>query len=234
MPEYQVHLTADRTLNSLPNDWTAADYKALLDQTEYGDTTGLTDDELRDMAYLSVADMERPEAAKLLLEYRCAEHLDAGHIQQAMHEMEEEKLWEEYPDLYAHASLFSAGSFLYKAYNGGFPKAEARELTLEVTTRQPDDLATLEAADPGLLLRLLAPGMDGHALMHRLLEDQLTGTHFPEAEGIVWQSEVTKTDEHTATVRLLSSLYWLEDYRPVENYSCKAWADTPEESEAEA
>lgn len=227
MFHYEVHPIKDRILTALPGDWNPADYRALLDLTAYGDTGELSDEELRDMAYLSVADLERPEAAKLLLEYRCGDRLDAGHIQQAMHEMEDEKLWEEYPDMHAHAGLFSAGSFLYAAYNGGFPKPEARELTLEVSGREPEGFEALTDADPALLLRLLAPGMDDHALLHRLLGEQLKGEHFPEAAGIVWQYEVTPTEEKIATVRLLSSLYWLEDYRPVAQYGGKAWPDAP-------
>lgn len=229
MSTYQVTLTAERTLDHLPDDWTTADYRELLDRTEYGDTGGLSDTELKEMAYLSVADLERPEAAKLLLEYRCGEQLEAGQIQQAMHEMEREKLWEEYPDMAAHQSLFSAGSLLYAAYNGGFPKTEARELTLEVSTKDDDSAAALRAADPALLLRLLAPGMDEHALLHRLFEDQLTGESFPEAAHILWQADVKETDPRTFELRLLSSTYWLEDYRPVDHYTAKAWPDAAAE-----
>ena len=225
MSTYQITPTADRTLSQLPDDWSAADYRTLLDRTDYGDTADLSESELREMAYLSVADLARPEAAGLLLDYRCGELLETGQIQNAQHEMEDEKLWEEYPDMAAHCALFSAGSFLYAAFNGGFPKPEARELTLTVAAKNDDAADALRTADPALLLRLLAPGMDAHALLHRLFEAQLQGTRFPEAEHILWQTEVTETAKHTFTVKLLSSAYWLEDYRPVDEYEAKAWPD---------
>ncbi len=204
----------------MPGDWTTADYRNLLDLTEYGDSSGLSEDELKDMAYLSLAEMPKAEAAALLIGYVFPEgDLTPGQIQNSSHEMDTERLWEEYPEPRHHRNFFRVGSLLYAAFNGGHPKPDGRSVTIRIKAKDPDSNELLEQPDPALLLRLLAPGMDGHALLHRLYDDELRGGDFPSAPFLIWSADSKAAGDGEREIHVLSTDYWLEAFEPVGPYS---------------
>ncbi|WP_116125826.1 hypothetical protein [Lewinella sp. IMCC34183] len=221
------HLTSvtSEPLLQLPGDWTTDDYRKLLDLTEYGDTTALSDAELKEMAYMSLADLPKPEAAELLIRYVFPEDaLTPGQIQNSSHEMDTERLWEEYPEPKHHRNFFRVGSLLYAAYNGGHPKPDGHRLIVDVAG--PGKAAELLAdPDPALVLRLLAPAMDGHALLHRLYEDELAGTDFPAARHILYRVASEPTGEGAHRLTIDSTDYWLDDFNPAGPYEVTAAPD---------
>ena len=79
--------------------------------------------------------------------------------------------------------------------------------------RTPDD----ETA-PGTIVRMLASGMDEDAILNRLFEDELAEEKFPEAALIIWDLEVDHTGEHTTTLQIISSGYWLDPLRQTEAF----------------
>lgn len=229
-PTYTVQLIKEKTLREIPGDWTTKDYLQILELTEYGDTSGLSDAEAAEMAKMSLADLPKDEAASLLLDYVFpGDTLTKGQRQNAAHEMDTESLWEEYPEPDKHRQFFRAATLLYSAYNGGFPKPEAQQLELRITPAKPAGRALLEDPEPAFLLRLLAAGMDGHALLHRLFETELTGTSFPNAPYIIWEKSVVEEGDDFL-VTIISSTYWLDAYHPIPVYETQAWEDeVPEE-----
>ena len=99
---------------------TPDNYAALLDALEYGDQTGMSDDEKREMCLMSLQDHKPAEAAYLVLKHDMADVLRDGQMRNAATEMLDEKLWEEYADSSLHERMFNAGSLLYAAFPGSF------------------------------------------------------------------------------------------------------------------
>lgn len=224
-PTFTVAFKDTQALTEIPGDWTQPDYEHILQETEYGDFSGLSPKELEEMALMSLADLDKNEAAELLMNYVFTDGvLSRGQIQNASHEADTEKLWEEYPEPDKHRRFFRVGSLLYRAYNGGFPKPDARQIEVLVTP-QKGGAALLETPTPAFVARLLAAGMDDHALLHRLYDDELKGEHFPAATNLIWDVKSTPDGAGGYSLVVLSSDYWLEAYGPGENYACSAWKD---------
>ncbi|WP_116107723.1 hypothetical protein [Lewinella sp. IMCC34191] len=215
---FVVSQVSTDSLLQLPGDWTTDDFREILSLTEYGDQSELSDKEIQEMAYMSLADLPKAEAADLLLSYVFPEGtLTKGQRQNSSHEMDTERLWEEYPEPEHHAGFYRVGSLLYAAFNGGHPKPDGRQLVIRVSTKQ-DAADLLTNPDPALVLRLLAPAMDGHALLHRLYEDELKGGSFPTAKHILYRMESRPLEDDAFELTVYSTDYWLEDFRPVETY----------------
>ncbi len=220
--KFSVHLVSSDSLLQLPGDWTTADYRQLLELTEYGDASDLSDKEVQEMAFMSLADLPKNEAAELLMNYVFPQGaLTPGQIQNSSHEMDTERLWEEYPEPRHHRNFFRVGSLLYAAYNGGHPKPDGRKVVLQITAKMEEGAALLTKPDPARLLRLMAPAMDGHALLHRLYEDELKGGDFPSAPYLLYSIEATPRDGGATEVTIYSTDYWLEDFNPAGDYEAE-------------
>ncbi|MBB4078642.1 hypothetical protein GGR28_001255 [Lewinella aquimaris] len=217
--QFTITPVSSEELPELPGDWTTDDYRKLLELTEYGDTSDLSDKEIQEMTFMSVADLAKPEAAKLLIDYVFPKDaLTPGQIQNSSHEMDTERLWEEYPEPQHHRNFFRVGSLLYAAYNGGHPKPDGRQVVVNITAKNEEGAQLLEHPKPAFLLRLLAPAMNSHALLHRLYEDELKSGPFPAAANIIWSVESKPIGDHAFEVTLLSTDYWLEAFEPVGEY----------------
>lgn len=230
---FKVSLQRSTALTEIPGDWTTRDYDQLLQLLDYGETDDLSEQEIKGMTELSLSDLEKNEASELLMNYVFPDGaLTPGQIQNTSHEMEDEKLWEEYPEPALHRKFFRIASLLYRAYNGGFPKPDARKLSIHVVPEK-DSEVLMKKPTPAFVTRLLAAGMDGHALIHRLYEDELKSKHFPAATNIIWSVKSTPNGDGSFQFDVLSSDYWLEAYAPNTVYECIAYPDAIiEDSEA--
>lgn len=216
---YTITPISSESITSLPGDWTTNDYRKLLELTEYGDTSDLSDKELKEMAYMSIADLDKSDAAELLIKYVFPEgELTPGQIHQSSHDMETERLWEEYPEPKQHRNFFRVGSLLHAAYNGGHPKPDGIEVVVKITAADAEDAESINPPSAALLLRLLAPAMNSHALLHRLYEDELKEGDFAAAANLVYSITAKPAGENSYEVTALSTDYWLEDFAPVGKY----------------
>ncbi|PPK85681.1 hypothetical protein CLV84_2584 [Neolewinella xylanilytica] len=222
---FSVTSVSSEPLAQLPGDWTTNDFRQILALTDYGEVGDLSDKEIGEMAYLSLADLPKSEAAELLISYVFPEgSLTAGQIKNSSHEIDTERLWEEYPEPRHHRNFYRVGSLLYAAYNGGHPKPDGRRLVVNVTTTKAG-APLLADPDPALVLRLLAPAMDAHALLHRLYEDELKGDAFPSAPYLLYRITSRQTAENSFELTIDSTDYWLADYRPAGTYEVTAAPD---------
>jgi hypothetical protein len=218
MPNFTVERLSFQHLAALPNAWQNADYLALLTQLDYDSPEAIAPAELKEMCQLALTDLEPAEAAEQVLGYLVADQLTKGQTEQLAHQMETERLWEENPKLELHQHFFNATQLLYDAYNGKFPHPQAVEFKVKITAAAPADLALLDQHTPTALLRLLAPGLSDRALLHRLFGDQLAGGEFPEAEAILWQLTPSEKTETSVVYDIISSDYWLEDFKFADTY----------------
>jgi len=226
MQTFTVERLSFDNLTELPDSWQASDYKALLTKTGYDNPEELAPDELKAMCLMALADLEPAEAAQTVLEHLFEDQLTAGQIENLAHQMLTEKLWEENPELDQHQGFFKATQLLYTAYNGKFPRTEAVQFQVQLTAQAPADLAIFEDQPEAPLLRLLAQGMPDNALLKRLFHEQLDGTSFPEAAAIVWQLRPVSKTEQSVTFDVVSSAYWLEDFKYADSYQATTQPDT--------
>lgn len=231
MQKFTVERLSFDTLTELPNSWQAQDYKALLLKTGYDNPDEIAPDELQAMAHMSLTDLEPTEAAQLVLEYLFEDQLTAGQIENLAHQMLTEKLWEENPELDQHEGFFKATQLLYTAYNGKFPRAEAVQFQVQLTTDDAEALALFDTQPEAPLLRLLAQGMPDSTLLKRLFREKLDGTSFPEAPAIIWQLKPVKREEKSVVFDVVSSAYWLDDFKYADSYEATTQADSLVEEE---
>lgn len=174
---------------------------------------------------MSFTDLEPREAAEIALGYLFPEELNAGQIENLSHQMLTEKLWEENPELPLHKGFYQATQLLHDAYNGTFPATKAVEFQVKVTAENPDDLALFAEAPAAPLVRLLAPGLPDNALINRLFSTQVAGDAFPEAQAMLWQLTPGEKTANSLTFDVVSSAYWLEDFKYADQYEATTHAD---------
>lgn len=223
---FRVQVLGFSVLEELEGAWTEDDFRLLLERMDYGDVTGVDPGELRELCLLSLQDLEPAEAAKLLLRQRLGDALSAGQIQNAAHEMLDEKLWEEYADMPLHERLFHVGSLLYQAWPGVFPLPDAVRVELAVEAADAEGTSLLAAPlHESLIVRLLAHGMPASATLNRLFGDAVAGRSFPDAESIVWIVRTTPRREAAVSLEVVGSGYWLDALRTARSYESAARPD---------
>jgi hypothetical protein len=218
MSTFTVERLSFQHLTELPNAWQAADYKALLTKIDYENPEAIAPAELKEMCQMAITDLEPAEAGELVLGYLFADQLKAGQIDQLAHQLQTEKLWEENPNFELHKGFFNATQLLYEAYNGKFPHPQAVEFKIKITATDPAGLTQLDQEPAATLLRLLAPGLSDRALLHRLFSTQLEGGEFPEATSILWQLTPSEKTDTSVVYDIISSDYWLEDFKFADTY----------------
>ncbi|TXF88617.1 hypothetical protein FUA23_14215 [Neolewinella aurantiaca] len=224
--KYTVEVLTSEVLKEIPGHWTTKDYVNLLDEMEYGDTADLTDEEIKGMALMSLSDLEKDEAAELLLNYVFSEEeLNEGQVRNASYEMEDEVLWEEYPDPLLHPGFFRVGSLLYAAFSGGFPKPDARRLKLKVKAATEEGRRALAKPERAFLTRLVAGGLGEGALIHRLFGGELRGDSFPNAPGIIWSGKSSLLPDGVYELTIVSSGYWLKELQAGQIFEANAHPD---------
>ncbi|MBC6988348.1 hypothetical protein [Hymenobacter sp. BT491] len=232
MKNFTVERLSFDTLTELPNAWQNSDYQELLRNMSYDNPEEIEPAELKAMCLMSLTDLEPNEAAELVLNYLFADQLNAGQVENLAHQMLTEKLWEENPELSQHEGFFKATQLLYEAYNGKFPRTEAVQFQVQLTAAEPDGLTVFEEQPEAPVLRLLAQGMPDNTLLKRLFSEQLAGTSFPEAQDILWQLRKIKSEGQSVVFEVVSSAYWLDDFKYADTYEATTQADTSPEEES--
>ncbi|MCB2408434.1 hypothetical protein [Hymenobacter lucidus] len=232
MKNFTVERLSFDTLSELPGSWTNQDYLELLRLMSYDSPEAIEPAELKAMCQMSLTDLEPAEAAQLVMGYLFEDELTIGQAENLAHQMLTEKLWEENPQLGQHEGFFKATQLLHEAYNGKFPRTEAVQFQVQLTAEAPEDLALFATQPEAPLLRLLAQGMPDNTLLNRLFGDQLAGTSFPEAPHIIWQLRTIKQDASSMILEVVSSAYWLDDFKYADTYAATTQADTEEAEEA--
>jgi len=218
MSTFTVERLSFQHLTALPAAWQNADYLALLTALSYDSPEAIAPAELPEMTQLALTDLEPAAAAEIVLGYLAGEELTKGQTDQLAHQMQTEKLWEENPNFAMHQKFFNATQLLYDAYNGKFPHPQAVEFKVKITAADPADLALLDQEPATALLRLLAPGLSDRALLHRLFSDQLAGGEFAEATSILWQLTPSEKTATSVVYDIISSDYWLEEFKYADTY----------------
>ncbi len=196
--KYHIIINSVKTVESLKDAWSKEDYLALLEKFDLEGESTSSFKELEELLFLAISEYETNEAAAIILDYRLSEHLNENQIEQISHEMLQDKISEEYPEISLHHELFNINQLLYKAYNGTFPNAKATIVEFEISpTNDISKEIVLKAFDKTLA--------DGNVIK-RLFGNQLAGKEsFEEAESIIWDLTSTGKSSYTMT----TSEYWM-------------------------
>lgn len=222
--DFDVTITEINVLSEIADAWQPQHFTAMLDDMDYGDTSGMSPAELREMCLLSLQDLEPADAAAVVLRCRFGDRLREGQVRNCSHEMLDEKHWEQYAEISFHEDFFHVGSLLYEAFPREFPTPDAAHVCLNVKARDAAGKQILQSdVDETFVVRLLADGMSDAAVLHRLFEEQIAGGPFPEAESILWIIEQDHLDSGALRLNVISSGYWLDALNNVEFYV----SDTP-------
>lgn len=199
---FTIKLKKVRTIEKLEAYWTKEDYINLLELFEFSDASSVAEEELFDMLSMAISDYEPDEAAEIVLSYKLNGLLSEGQIKNLSHEMLEDKVAEEYPNIALHYPLFNINQLLYEAYNGKFPKTLASIIDLELSFGGKVEI-TKE-----IVLRCVSDLLSDKSLLKRLFNEQLDSEkELNDADGIIWELE-PKGDN---IYQIISSDYWLND-----------------------
>lgn len=197
-------------VEELPGAWTDEKLRELLERLEIPDAQSLPQEELLDMCIMALQDLEPLEASELTLDMCLRGILKDGQIRNAAHDLREEALWENYPDLKAHEPLFRGAWLLSKAFPRDFPAPEIVRVDLRLT---PHDQAAGERISRPLseaqVLRLLAQVMEPSTILWRMFGDQIRSGAFAEAESLLWTLDQSPVDEGAVALRIHTSRYML-------------------------
>jgi hypothetical protein len=202
--KYSVIINSIKTVDELESAWSNEDLIELLKRLNYPDAKNVNANELKDFIMMAIADFEPREAAAILLDYKLAQMLTEGQIDNLSHDMMSDKVSENYTDLYTHKALFDVNQLLYKAYNGKFPAVKAILIDFEMTPEETDD----SEISKELVLKAFRTSLSDQNLINRLFESQLDGNEsFPEAEGIIWDFENLSNNKY----RMSTSEKWIKE-----------------------
>ncbi|SBS37487.1 hypothetical protein MSP8887_02938 [Marinomonas spartinae] len=223
--KFSVQIDSFRKVSKIQGAWSDRDYRALLSIVGFEDDVEQMDAaELREMCLMSLNDLGSADAAKAVLTHLFPE-LEKGKIDQVSHDMIDDRSWEEYPDCLFHERFFSAYGLLRDAFNGTFASPTGVELEMTVTAEHVEDMVIFDESLHSSIVRLLANGQGDDALINRLYEDQIKGTRFPEAPGLVWQLKQVTDEGLTRQFSLVSSYFWLENFEQVDIFDVVSHAD---------
>jgi len=196
--KYHVIINSIKSVDQLPNAWSHEDYIKLLNEFGFDDAEGSSPDELLDLLFMAISDFEPEDAAAIVLSYKLSEELNENQIEQMSHDMQLDKISEEYADIALHHKLFNINQLLHKAYNGTFPSAKATIIEFEIS---PKKEITKEN-----VLKALNATLANNNVIKRLFANQLAGKEeFDEAESIIWKLEPNSENGYT----LITSEYWI-------------------------
>ncbi|GGQ31037.1 hypothetical protein [Shewanella litoralis] len=230
--QFTVQIDSFHKISKIPNAWSNEDYLHLMALMGLDDgLEGMDSTELREMCMMSLNDLGDVEAAKIVLSHLFIDEVTEGKIDQLANDMVGDRMWEEYSDCLFHERFFSAYALLREAFNGVFAQPTGVEFSVNITAKDADDLTLFDESLHAAMVRLLSAGLSPDALMHRLYEDQIKGTHFPESEGILWKLELVASEGLSRQYKMVSSAFWFEQFANVEQFDANSHADTVDEDE---
>ncbi|MDC6350947.1 hypothetical protein PP178_05240 [Zeaxanthinibacter sp. PT1] len=209
--KFSIKLEKIRSADRIDNYWQAADYRNLLQSMDYDDAESIPEDEVKEMLYMALSELEPEEAAEVVLRFKLGERLKASQINNLSHEMLDNPMGEEYPDISFHYPLFNINQLLLEAFNGKFPRSKASVIDLQLK------LAGMLKVNKEVILRTLSDLLSPKSVLKRLFQEQLDADgELKDAESIIWQMETTGLDSY----RIITSDYWIgrEDFER-EEYS---------------
>jgi hypothetical protein len=232
---FDVNVTALKEIDDMPGSWQESDYRALLHELEIDGIADLTGSDLFDVLLMALQDLGAEQAGARVLAYRLKQRVSRGVCENIVQDLlEGQRAWEENSNLYLHADIFAACVLLHAAFPGDYPQPDMMRLDLHLWASGSTGKSLLaEPPEAAFVTRLLADGMSEKSILERLFGEQLAGKDFPEAEGIIWATEVGErsADGMEALLTVYSSRHWLQAMEEVDDFPSSPYNDLPDEDD---
>lgn len=202
---FTISIQKIRSIEKIEGYWKKEDYIKLLALFDFDDADTVPENELIDMLAMAIADYEPADAAEIVLNYKLKGMLKDSQIKNIAHEMLEDKIAEEYPDISMHYPLFNINQLLFTAYNGKFPKTIASVIDFELVFKSKVDVSK------EIVLRCLSDLLTEKSLLKRLFDEQLDSEEeLNDAKSIIWELKSLGENQY----QIITSDYWLnkEDF----------------------
>ena len=200
--KYQCSIANIKSSHKVEGFWGDKRITDLLELFEAGDCSGMSEGEKKEMLQMGITDNKPEEAAEIVLNYIFKDRLNERQTHQMAHDMLEEDLSQEYPEIAYHHELFQINQLLFEAYNGKFPNSTVSIVSIEI-----DELKELKPYSNSRILNILSGALSENSVLCRLYEDQLKeNVEFKDANSIVWKNENTAPGKYT----IVTSSYWLD------------------------
>ncbi len=222
MPKHKFQLSIDHwtEIRELPGSWPITRLKAVLDILEYDDP--ISDDEVIEITQMLLEDLGPRRAAEVVLEVVFGNQMSPGVRQNIADDLQEVEPWAQHATVSQQSGIFTTLVLLQRAMPRFFGEPEAVQFQLQIHTAAPEAQGWLtESVNPGLVIRLLAQGMDPEATLNRLYEDEIKGDWFPNARDILWCVSKIDADHYS----IISSLHWMAPLEDRSNWAATASID---------
>jgi hypothetical protein len=207
---FELSIDEHLAVDELPGTWTDERYREILERLEIPDAQSVPHEELLEMCVMALQDLEPLEASELTLDVCLQGILKEGQIRNAAHDLREEALWENYPDLRAHEPLFRGAWLISRAFPREFSTPEIARLDLRLAPLNESARKRIsQPLNEATVLRLLAEVMDSSSILARMFGEQLAGGDFPEAEYLLWTLDELHRSEDELALRIHASRYML-------------------------
>ena len=227
---FHVKVVELKKVFDMPGSWGEDDYRNLLNQLEIEDVDEMSGEDLLEILFMGLQDLELEQAADLVLAYKLPGKITPGSRRNIIEDLlEGQHPWEEAADIGIHANIFAATVLLNKAFPRTYGKPDMMKLTLQIEALKPEaKKLLLLSPKAAFVTRLLADGMDERSILERLFDEQLASHSFPEAESIVWFAEYEESpapDGDATLLTVYSSEHWLEDMESITEFESSAYND---------
>lgn len=207
---FELSIDEHLAVDELPGTWTDERYREILERLEIPDASVVPHEELLEMCVMALQDLEPLGASELTLDVCLHDILKEGQIRNAAHDLREEALWENYPELRAHEPLFRGAWLIARAFPREFATPKIARLDLRLAPLdEPARKRISQPLNEATVLRLLAEVMDSSSILLRMFDEQLAGGDFPEAEYLLWTLDEIHRSEDALGLRAHASRYML-------------------------
>jgi hypothetical protein len=224
MPKRKFELSIDgwHEIHELPDSWPISKLREVLALLEY--EAEVSNDELADVVLMLLEDQGPRLGAEVVLEAVFGDQMSAGVRQNIAEDLQEEEPWAQHATVAQQAGIFAAVVLLQRAMPKFFDHPEVVQFNLRLHANVPEARAWLnDQVNAGLVVRLLAQGMETHATLNRLYKDELNGDAFPAANDILWCVSKIDADRYS----IISSRHWMASLEDRINWTASAAPDQP-------
>ena len=206
---YQVTIISISEIHSLNGAWDNNSLRRLLELAEADEIGDIADADLLEMSLMVLQDLGNQKAGELVLEAVFGDNMRPGVRQNLVDDLQDAEPWNDFAEIHQQRGIFVAVCLLHKAFPNRYGTPDALRLRARFLPLKSAEPTTLSSPPAVWLIRVLACGMDEHAIVHRLYETELKAGEFADAEGLVWDCEVVEdpaTTDNSRTFDITASL----------------------------
>ncbi len=206
-----VNVVAADEIRRLPDTWTVADYRRLLDLLDIDDAETYSDADVEEMALMALQDRDAEESMQIVLTHYTDGLFSLGQIKNLCEELKEESAWEEYPEIDHQRALYVCVDLLNMAFPGDYPEPSAAAVHLTLAGPGLGRAHAVHPLEPETLLRIVGRIQDEGSILNRFFSRQIAGAAFPEAQSVIWRLDPTVTRADEIAVTFYGTTYWFRD-----------------------